>query len=279
MKIAVASGKGGTGKTTMAVSLALAAEGDVQLLDCDVEEPNAHIFLKGKLKRKREVTILLPEINEDKCDGCDECTNFCQFNAIALIGRVPLIYPEMCHGCGGCKRICPRKAIREIPHRIGEIEVIRKDNILLAQGRLDIGAVLAPTIIRSLKEESGSSGLVILDAPPGTSCPVIETLRESDFVILVTESTPFGLNDLKLAVGAVREMDLPFGVIINRTHTGYNCINNYCRREKINILAEIPEDRKIAEAYAKGVPLIDAMPGYRLVFEKILQQLKTSEAV
>ena len=272
MKIAVASGKGGTGKTTVAVNLALIAGQPVQLLDCDVEEPNAHLFLKTTPSHQHVVTIPVPEIDATRCDGCGLCSRFCAFNALISFGTVPVFEPEMCHGCGGCMRICPQNAIHEIEKRIGVIDTSKGENITLIQGRLDIGAALAPPLIHAVKKEI-QNGLVIMDAPPGTSCPVIATLRETDFVILVTEPTPFGLNDLKLAVGVVREIGLPFGIIINRACENDDLVRPYCQTEKIRILAEIPDDRRIAESYAKGIPIIEALPEYKNLFVNLLHKI------
>ena len=265
MKIAVASGKGGTGKTTLAVNLALAADGAVHLLDCDVEAPNAHLFLNGRIQSQRVVTIPVPEVDEALCDGCGICSEFCAFNAIVSFGMAPVVALEMCHGCGGCMRVCLREAIREIPKRIGVVETLQCGAITLVQGRLDVGVALTPPLIRAVKEEARGD-LVIMDAPPGTSCPVIATLREADFAVLVTEPTPFGLNDLKLAVETVRELRLPFGVVINRAEGNGDLVRPYLEKEKIPLLAEIPNNRRIAEAYAIGTPIIGAMPDYKPLF-------------
>ncbi len=205
MKIAFASGKGGTGKTTLAVNVALAAKTPLRLLDCDVEAPNAHLFLKGDLVNRRIVTVPVPVIDEARCDGCGECSRFCAFNAIVSFGTVPAISQDMCHGCGGCMRVCPQKAIREIEKRIGIVETMRCGAVTLAYGVLDVGVAIAPPLIRAVKEEAEGE-LVLIDAPPGTSCPVSRGVRETDYVVLVTEPTPFGLNDLRLAVDVVREL-------------------------------------------------------------------------
>jgi len=272
MKIAIASGKGGTGKTTLAVNLALAAGAPVCLLDCDVEAPNAHLFLKATPAHERVVTIPIPVVDEALCDGCGLCSQFCAFNAIVSFGTVPVIAPEMCHGCGGCMRVCPQKAIREIDNRIGVVETLHAGDLTLVQGRLDIGVALAPPLIHAVKKEA-SGDLIIMDAPPGTSCPVLATLREVDFVLLVTEPTPFGLNDLRLAVEVVRELGLPFGVVINRASDQDSYVRPYLEEEKITLLAEIPDDRRIAQAYAKGEPLIHALPDYQPLFKKLFQTL------
>ncbi|MDX9690739.1 MAG: (4Fe-4S)-binding protein [Proteobacteria bacterium] len=273
MKIAVASGKGGTGKTTLAVNLALAANESVCLLDCDVEAPNAHLFLKGEMKSQRVVTLPVPVVDESRCDGCGLCSQFCAFNAIVSFGTFPVIAPEMCHGCGGCMRVCPQKAIHEIDRRIGVVETLQSGAITLVQGRLDIGVALAPPLIRAVKE-SLIGNLLIMDAPPGTSCPVIATLRDVDFVLLVTEPTPFGLNDLRLAMDVVRELGLPFGVVINRAGDADEYVRPYLEEERISLLAEIPDDRRIAQAYAKGLSLVDTLPEYRPLFTNLLRQIR-----
>ncbi len=273
MKIAVASGKGGTGKTTLAVNLALVAEGAVRLLDCDVEEPNAHLFLKADVKNQRVVSLSVPEIDETRCDGCAKCSDACAFHALVSFGTVPVFAPEMCHGCGVCKRVCPQKAIREVERRIGVVDIAQAGSIELVQGRLDIGVALAPPLIRAVKEEA-KGDLVIIDAPPGTSCPVIAAIRDADFVTLVTEPTPFGLNDLRLAVEVVRKLGLPFGVVINRAVSDDTFVRPYLQKENISVLTEIPDDRRIAEAYAKGTPIIEALPEYKELFVSLLKKIR-----
>ncbi|WP_319496048.1 ATP-binding protein [uncultured Cohaesibacter sp.] len=277
MRIAVASGKGGTGKTTVSVNLALAADQPVQLLDCDVEEPNVHLFLKGTDEQTSKVSILIPEIIEDRCtaaDGCDLCSEFCEFGAIACLGSIPMVMADMCHGCGGCKRACKQKAIREVPYSIGTIRQSRFDHILLIEGKMDIGMSLSSTIIDRAKEGIDDTALAILDSPPGTACPAVATMKGCDFAVLTTEPTPFGLNDLKLAVDMTRALCVPFGVVINRVEKHYDCINRYCTQEGIDILAEIPDDRRIAESYANGIPIIKALPEYKALFGALLNQIK-----
>ena len=273
MILAVASGKGGTGKTTVAVNLARVFGSDVRLLDCDVEEPNDHLFLKGSVRGEETVSIPIPQVDESLCDGCGECSRFCQYHAIVSFGTTPLIFPEMCHGCGGCAKVCPKKAIREKGHRIGVIETIQAGTITLIQGRLDVGVAMAPPLIRSVKARLRNGAFAILDAPPGTSCPVITTLRDTDFVALVTEPTPFGLHDLRLAVEMIRELGISFGVVVNRMGIGDERVHEYCRQEGISILLEIPDDRRIAEAYSKGNLIVEALPEYRGSFENLLAKI------
>jgi len=278
MIIAVASGKGGTGKTTVAVNLASVRGVGVALLDCDVEEPNAHLFLKGELCGKPEtVSISVPEVDESLCDGCGECSRFCAYKALAVLAQRVLVFSEMCHGCGGCMRVCPKGAIREVPQRIGVVETVNSGRLTLIQGRLDVGVAMAPPLIRAVKARIPKDGDAILDAPPGTSCPVVATLRETDYVVLVTEPTPFGLNDLKLAVAVVRELKVPFGVVVNRAGSGDGRVQEYCRDEWIPVLAEIPDDRRIAEAYSRGELAVEALPEYRQFFEELWTAVRSGE--
>lgn len=272
MILAVASGKGGTGKTTVSLNLARLFGSDVQLLDCDVEEPNDHLFLKGATNKEEVVTILVPQVDESLCDGCGECGRFCEYHAIVSFGTPPLIFPEMCHGCGGCAKVCPKKAIHEVDKRIGVVEMVQAGNITLIQGRIDVGVAMAPPLIRAVKARLQDGLPAILDAPPGTSCPVIATIRSTDFVVLVTEPTPFGLHDLKLAVDMVRELGTPFGVVINRVGSGDDRVHVFCSQEGIPILLEIPEDRRIAEAYSRGSLIVDALPEYRGLFQSLVEK-------
>jgi len=272
MILAIASGKGGTGKTTVAVNAARVFGSEVLLLDCDVEEPNAHLFLPGRAGAAETVSIPVPQVDESLCDGCGECGSFCEYHAIVSFGTLPLVFPEMCHGCGGCTMVCPPKAIREVERRIGTIETIRAGNITLIQGRLDVGVAMAPPLIRAVKARLNGDLPAILDAPPGTSCPVIATIRDVDFVVLVTEPTPFGLHDLKLAVETVRELGIPFGVVINRVGVGDNRVHAYCGAENIPVLLEIPDDRRIAEAYSRGELIVEALPEYRGLFRGLIEK-------
>ena len=269
MKIAIASGKGGTGKTTVSVNLARVFGSDVRLLDCDVEEPNDHLFLRGTSREAETVSIPVPQVDESLCDGCGECGRFCEYHAIVSFGTKPLVFPEMCHGCGGCAKVCPKNAIRERDHRIGVVETMQADNITLIQGRLDVGVALAPPLIRAVKARLQNGTPAILDAPPGTSCPVVTVLRGADFVVLVTEPTPFGLHDLKLAVEVVQQLRIPFGVVVNRVGIGDDRVHVFCGNEDIPILLEIPDDRRIAEAYSRGELIVEALPEYLAHFERL----------
>ena len=277
MKIAIASGKGGTGKTTVAVSLALTAgdTGRVQYLDCDVEEPNGHIFLRPEIDWSREFTLEVPEVNEERCTYCGKCREICRFNAITVLGKTVMTFPDLCHSCGGCFLVCPEDAIESGSRTLGVVEKGQAGDVGFVHGRLRVGEAMAPPLIGAVKAEAleGDDSLVILDAPPGTSCPVIETVKDADFTVLVTEPTPFGLNDLKLAVGMLRKLGRPFGVIINRAGLGFDDLEKWCGSEDIGIMLKIPFDRKIAEGYAAGTPLVETMPGLSDALAKILADI------
>ena len=273
MKIAIASGKGGTGKTTLAVNLAFAAGEDVQLLDCDVEEPNAHLFIDARKVSSEVAGIPVPQIDSGLCNGCGDCARFCEFNALAALGDSPLLFPELCHGCGGCARICPQGAITEVDRGIGTVDTYVAGRVELVSGSLDVGVAMAPPLVKSVKKRIRPTGLVVLDAPPGTTCPVIATLGNADFAVLVTEPTPFGLNDLKLAVEMVRTLGMPFGVVVNRSGSGNEAVQRFCGQENIPLLCEIPDDRRVAEAYSRGELIVDALPEYRKIFSKLLKSI------
>ncbi len=287
MIIAVASGKGGTGKTTVATSLALSVTGDlgsrtevsapVLFLDCDVEEPNAALFLKPALNGLEEVGILVPKVDLDRCVFCGRCAEVCVWHAIAVVGQKVLIFPELCHGCGSCTLNCPEGAMREVLHVMGRLESGRAGPIDFAHGILNVGEAMAVPIIRQLKARhlaGGRQGLAILDASPGTSCPVVETMRGADFVLLVTEPTPFGLHDLRLAVQVARdELGLPVGVVINRDGVGDRGVDDYCAAEGVPILMRIPLDRGIAAAISRGQALVEARPEYRPRFVELYEQV------
>ncbi|MBN1893648.1 ATP-binding protein [bacterium] len=273
--MAVASGKGGTGKTTVAVNLASVLNAPVQVLDCDVEEPNAGLFLRGRLRGTHTVAIPVPEVDESLCDACGACSRFCQYHAIVTLKKA-LVFPDLCHACGGCVRVCPRQAIREIDHRIGTVEVTERGMLTLVTGRIDVGVAMAPPLIRAVKKYIRENDFCIMDAPPGTSCPVIAAVNGSDFVILVTEPTPFGLNDLRLAVDMVQELNIPFGVVVNRFGVGDDRVHRFCGDNGIPVLVEIPDDRRIAEAYSRGGLLVEAVPEYRGLFERLWKAVQES---
>ena len=271
--ITVASGKGGTGKTTVAVNLALSI-GSTELLDCDVEEPNAHTLLHPTTLQTSPVTVLTPEVNQDQCSLCGKCAEFCQYNAIFVGKTKTMVFNEMCHSCGGCAIVCPDNAITEVPRPIGNIHESKIGDIHLVYGELSIGEPIATTLIHAVKKHIASDSINILDAPPGTACPVIETMKESDFLILVTEPTPFGLHDLSMAVDVVRGLDIPFGVIINRAGIGDDKVQEYCETEEIPILLEIPFDRHIAELYSRGIPFAQEIPDWRQRFRDLYSHIE-----
>ncbi|HUU43244.1 MAG TPA: ATP-binding protein, partial [Planctomycetota bacterium] len=257
-------------KTTVATGLALAADAPVRLVDCDVEEPNAHIFLRPDIEHVETVEVLVPRVDETKCTACGACGRICRFNAIVSLKSTAMVFPELCHGCGGCALVCESGAITEVPREVGVVERGRAGEIAFVHGRLNVGEAMSPPLIRAVKAHAGGDGLTIIDAPPGTSCPVVTAVRGADFAILVTEPTPFGLNDLKLAVEMVRALDVPAGVLINRADVGDDAVRDYCRDEGIALVAEIAHDRRIAEAYSRGIPAVEALPELRAVFRDVL---------
>jgi MinD superfamily P-loop ATPase len=278
--ISVASGKGGTGKTTVAVNLALALD-RVQLLDCDVEEPNVHIFLNPVIKEKITSTVLIPEVDESKCTYCGKCREICAYHAIAVLpqdeksqGSI-LLFPHLCHGCGGCSLLCPEKAIREVNKEIGVVEIGDSGTVQFIHGKLNIGEIMSPPLIKHVKEYIDPARTVIIDAPPGTSCPVIAAVKGSDFCILVTEPTPFGLHDLVLAVEVLQKLQIPFGVVVNRSDIGDEKVDTYCKDNNIPILMRIPFDREIAFLYSQGLPFVKEKKEYGKAFQDMFGHIVT----
>ena len=276
MILSIASGKGGTGKTTVAVNLAQTLEGHtpVQFLDCDVEGPNAHLFLKPRIVKSEPVFFPIPEIIEEKCTYCGKCAEVCAYNAIAVLKNDILVFPELCHGCGGCSLLCPEQAIREKGQKIGVIEFGFSNSTSFVQGRLDVGQAMSPPVIRAVKNQANSAQAIIVDVPPGTSCPMIEAVRGSDISLLVTEPTPFGLNDLRLAVETLRELNIPVGIVINRSGIGDHRVHDFCREENIPVLMTIPMDRNIAMAYSEGKTIVETQPAYRKKFLGLFEEVK-----
>ena len=281
MIISVASGKGGTGKTTVSTSLAFSLKEGVQFLDCDVEEPNAHIFIRPDIKNTEAVPIFVPEVDLSGCDFCGKCGEVCAYNAIAVLpggkgkpGNV-LVFPELCHACGACSYLCPRGCIREIKREVGVLEEGARGGIDFVHGRLNIGEAMAPPVIRAVKSRIKEERTVIIDAPPGTSCPVIASIEGSDFCLVVTEPTPFGLNDLILAVEVLRKLEIPFAVVVNRSDLGNDETDRFCEKEKIPILMKIPFSRGIAAAYSKGVTIVEAFPEHERRFRSLFEGIKS----
>jgi MinD superfamily P-loop ATPase len=273
MIISVASGKGGTGKTTVATNLALSI-GRGQFIDCDVEEPNANIFLKTKINKQEYVEVEIPDIDKEKCDYCEKCSDFCAYNALAIVPPSILVFPELCHSCEGCKIVCPNNAIKWRKKKVGKIEHGSANGIDFYHGLLNVGEIQSIPVIKALKKKISKNKDVILDAPPGTSCPVIETINASDYCMLVTEPTPFGLHDLKLAVDVVRHLNIPFGVVINRDGIGDKKVEDYCKNEKIPILLKIPNRKLIAHLYSKGIALVSESYEWNEMFSSVFDQLK-----
>jgi len=258
MKITIASGKGGTGKTTISVNLTsyLASLGkDVVLADLDVEEPNSALFIKGELVHEHVCNKMVPNWEKKECTMCGECAEVCNFNAIVAMPEEILVFPELCHSCYACSELCPTDSLPMTPVRIGALKEFKTNDFSFVEGRLDLGQEMAvPLIAQTIEytDKKFSKQLKLFDAPPGTSCPVIEASRGSDFVILVTESTPFGLNDLKLAVETMKVLGQTFGVIINRYGIGDNSVEEYCQDESIPIITTVKNDKEVAKLYSKG---------------------------
>ena len=272
MIISIASGKGGTGKTTVAVGLALSAE-NVQLLDCDVEEPNVHILLRPKICEEKPVYSLVPHILEEKCNHCGKCAELCQYHALFVAPESVLVFPELCHSCGLCSTVCPEKAIIEEKRQIGLVKKGSAQGVNLVYGELNVGEPMAGPVIINVKKEIDREKTVIIDVPPGASCPVVESVYGSDFTILVTEPTPFGLHDLKIAVEVLRTLRIPLGVVVNRAGIGDMKVYEFCKEEGIPVMLEIPFSKKIAELYSRGISFVTEMEEWKTKFQHLLKRI------
>jgi len=273
MIISIASGKGGTGKTTISTNLALSIDEKVQLLDCDVEEPNCHLFLNPIIEKKEPVIAAVPKIDLEKCTFCKKCMDICRYGAIAVLKKDVLTFENLCHSCGGCFEVCPENAVIEKERSLGDVELGSVNGIPFIHGRLDIGQVMVPPIIKKVRSYTDPDMVTIVDAPPGTSCPVIAAMNGADFVLLVTEPTPFGLHDLKLAVETVKILGIPHGLVINRAGLGNDDVKTYAQKENLPILMEIPFDKKIAQIYSKGLMVVNEMPEYKEKFQGLFEKI------
>ena len=273
MIISIASGKGGTGKTTVATNLVLSINEDVQLLDCDVEEPNAHLFIQPVFNKTETIYTPVPEVDKKRCNLCGKCGEICQFKAIVVIGDIVLPFPELCHSCDGCMVVCPEDAITMTGRELGIIRKGYRNGIEFIHGELRVGEAMSPPLIREVRAFARPDKFTIIDAPPGTSCPVIAAMKDTDFVLLVTEPTPFGLYDLKLAAEAVKLLNIPSGLVINRSDIGDDKVQAYAGEVGLPILMEIPFDRRIAEAYSRGEMIIESIPEFREKFLKLFQDI------
>ncbi|MEW5784240.1 MAG: ATP-binding protein [Bacillota bacterium] len=276
MNLVIASGKGGTGKTTVAVNLALAVREEVkevQLLDCDVEEPNAHLFLKPQFQMSKAIGIPVPAVDRERCSFCGRCAEICVFNALAVIKDNVLVFAELCHGCGGCAYLCPEQAIVEVDRAIGVVESGAAYGLKFGHGRLIPGEAMSPPLINAVKKMIDPDAITIIDAPPGTSCPVVSAVKGCDFCLLVTEPTPFGLNDLELAYRMVDKLGIPAAVVINRCDIGSGAVEEYCRKMKLPVFLQIPWDRELAALYARGEPVALSSPAWRKPFRELFERV------
>ena len=273
MIISIASGKGGTGKTTVAVNMALSLK-DVQILDCDVEEPNVHVLLQPKINETKPVYISTPLVDEEKCDRCGKCSEFCEYNALFVTPEKVLFFPQLCHSCGGCMLVCPRNAITEKNVEIGVVKTGMAEGVELVYGELNVGEPMPVPVIKAVKKQIESNKTVIMDSPPGASCPVIESVYGSDYCLLVSEPTPFGLHDLKIMVQVLEGLKIPFGVVVNRAGIGDKKTYDFCEEKGLPILLEIPFQRKIAELYSRGIPFVVNMPEWKRKFQSLMDEIK-----
>ncbi len=281
MKIAIASGKGGTGKTTLSTNLAsyLAEKQEVVLTDLDVEEPNSGLFIEADLVHEEDKFKMVPEWIEDKCTLCGICQEVCNFHAVIQLGKMIMVFPELCHGCYACSELCPESTLPMVPKKMGELKHFKTDRLNFVESRLIIGEEQAVPLIsqtqKYIDEHFDDNTIKIFDSPPGTSCPVIEATKDADFIILITEPTPFGFHDLKLAVETMKELKKDFGIVLNRYGIGNDDVIDYCKKENIPLLATIPNDRRIAELYSKGQLIYKEVPEVRDELDKIITHIST----
>jgi MinD superfamily P-loop ATPase len=282
MKVAIASGKGGTGKTMLTASLAVSWPRRVVAVDLDVEEPNLDLFLRPVFSGRREAVLEVPQVDEGACTFCRECAEFCQFKAISVLGSVVLVFPEMCHGCGGCIAVCPEGALHPGSRALGEISWGRAGTVEFLMGRLRVGEAMSPPLMRQVMGQlegslnAANPADVLIDAPPGVSCPAITAVIDSDVIVLVTEPTPFGAFDLKLAYEAFYPLGKPMSVVVNRAGLGNDEVHRFCRRVGLPILAEIPYERAIAEAYARGEIIAHSSPEMAALFAALAESIQRS---
>jgi MinD superfamily P-loop ATPase len=280
LKIAVASGKGGTGKTTVSVNLFEAIrrmnQASVTLADCDVEEPNDHVFLKAKKEKQQDVTTPIPQINKTKCVYCGKCAEICAFNAIMFVKPISHIQvmPDLCKSCGACSWVCPHDAISEYDKKLGELNQYKIKDAFLAEGRLEIGSPFSVPVIKQLKAQTPAADVIIYDSPPGTSCPVMETIHDVDFVLVVTEPTPFGVSDLKLMIQTLQKMNKNAAVLINRSMGDHSELTTYLEEQNLPVLMEIPFDRQLAAEYSNGKLFVDIDEEWESKFRELYLNIK-----
>ena len=275
ISLSILSGKGGTGKTTIAVNMALALE-NVQLLDADVEEPNDYIFISPEINSKENESVmrLIPVVDDDKCTACRKCVDFCEYNALAMMLDNVLVFEEVCHSCGGCKIVCPEEAITEKEKELGKLRHDSQENLDFWQGELNTGEEKAVPVIEKLKTKVDKTKKIIIDSPPGTTCPTIEAITDTDFTLLVTEPSPFGLHDLKMVVEMLEKISQPYAVVINRAESDSDyLIEDYCRENDIKILLKVPFSRKIAELYSRGEVFVDKIKGWEDKFKQLYKDI------
>lgn len=283
MKIAVASGKGGTGKTTVAASLAAVWKRPLVAVDLDVEEPNLHLFLRPEIQGAQKAFMEVPVADESKCNACRACADFCQFKAISVLGEVLMLFPEMCHGCGGCLALCPENALTPGRRELGDIRWGAAGTIGFLMGRLRVGEAMSPPLMRQVKDRLNAMlqrrpADGIIDAPPGVSCPAVHAVMDADVIVLVTEPTPFGLFDLRLAYEAFLPLGKPMGIVINRAGLGDGAVNDFCRSKHLPVWAEIPFSRDIATAYADSRIVAQVSPDLQSVFVALTDHILTAHS-